>query len=313
MRVLPQYENLEIAQITKEAFGGTVTYHLYPVAGFPCGHCAKCVPKPRRSAKTGKLSNPKPHPELCEGLPSVTSFSGQYGGGRLYPAGYRHALDAVFGAYADEEKTEVKEDSWFSDYLRSGFQSKTSVAHNKYRHYMSPEDILRFRQEVEEIPTPGKVSSEFGVGVHAALESVLTGEGEVPVKYADAVDAVMGWLNKGGPDGPYVVEDVEVNVFHPELLYAGQIDCVARCGNRVIIIDWKSGRGIYDSHAMQVAAYAMAYEAMTGEAVAEAWVVQSGRHGFAAKRVRDLIPAQKAFIAMQEAKRNVRFIDWDEE
>ena len=313
MRVLSQYENLEIEQITKEAFGGTVTYHLYPVAGFPCGHCAKCVPKPRRSAKTGKMSNPKPHPELCEGLPSVTSFSGQYGGGGLYPAGYRHALDAVFGAYADEEKTEVKEDSWFSDYLRSGFQSKTSVAHNKYRHYMSPEDILRFRQEVEEIPTPGKVSSEFGVGVHAALESVLTGEGEVPVKYADAVDAVLGWLNKGGPDGPYVVEDVEVNVFHPELLYAGQIDCVARCGNRVIIIDWKSGRGIYDSHAMQVAAYAMAYEAMTGEAVAEAWVVQSGRHGFAAKRVRDLIPAQKAFIAIQEAKRNVRFIDWDEE
>ena len=311
MRVLPQYENLEIEQITKEAFGGTVTYHLYPVEGFPCGHCANCAPKPRKNPKTGKLSNPKPKP--CEGLPSVTSFSGQYGGGGLYPAGYRHALDAVFGAYADEEKTEVKEDSWFSDYLRSGFQSKTSVAHNKYRHYMSPEDILRFRQEVEEIPTPGKVSSEFGVGVHAALESVLTGEGEVPVKYADAVDAVMGWLNKGGPDGPYVVEDVEVNVFHPELLYAGQIDCVARCGNRVIIIDWKSGRGIYDSHAMQVAAYAMAYEAMTGEAVAEAWVVQSGRHGFAAKRVRNLIPAQKAFIAIQEAKRNVRFIDWDEE
>ena len=304
MRVLPQYENLEIEQITKEAFGGTVTYHLYPVAGFPCGHCAKCVPKPRRSAKTGKLSNPKPHPELCEGLPSVTSFSGQYGGGGLYPAGYRHALDAVFGAYADEAKTEVKEDSWFSDYVRYW---------NHERSMWTSMDFVRFRQEVEEIPTPGKVSSEFGAGVHAALESVLTGEGEVPVVYADAVDAVLGWLNKGGPDGPYVVEDVEVNVFHPELLYAGQIDCVARCGNRVIIIDWKSGKDIYDNHAMQVAAYAMAYEAMTGEAVAEAWVVKSGKHGFEAKRVRDLVPAQKAFIAIQEAKRNARFIDWDKE
>ena len=299
MRVLPQYENLEISQVTKEAFGGTVTYHLYPVEGFPCGHCAKCVPKPRRSAKTGKLSKPKPHPELCEGLPSVTSFSGQYGGGALYPSGYRHALDAVFGAYTDEAKTEVKEDSWFSDYLRVWSDL--------------PDDLVRYRQEGEEIPTPGKVSSEFGAGVHAALESVLSGEGEVPVVYADAVDAVLGWLNKGGPDGPYVVEDVEVNVFHPELLYAGQIDCVARCGNRVIIIDWKSGRDIYDNHAMQVAAYAMAYEAMTGEAVAEAWVVKSGKHGFAAKRVRDLVPAQKAFIAIQEAKRNARFIDWDEE
>lgn len=303
MKMLPQYEGLKIEQITKEAFGGTVTYHLYPVEGFPCGHCSNCAPKPRKNSKTGKLSKPKPKP--CEGLPSVTSFSGQWGGGGLYPAGYRHALDAVFGEYTDKLKDAVKDGGWLTDYI-------TSTVHQLPTKYHI-EEMVKYRQEVEEIPTPGKVSSEFGVGVHAALESVLTGEGEVPVKYADAVDAVMGWLQKGGPDGPYVVEDVEVNVFHPELLYAGQIDCVARCGNRVIIIDWKSGRDIYENHAMQIAAYAMAYEAMTGEEVAEAWVVKSGRHGFAAKRVRDLAPAQKAFIAIQETKRNARFIDWDEE
>ena len=296
MELLPQYEGLEVVQKTYRAFGNE--YHRYQVLKngenlVTCENCADC-----RKGKT------------CKGLPSVTSVSGQYGGGGLYPAGYRHALDAVFGEYTDRAKDAVKDGGWMSDYARSTGLMTPMVPMVEINYL---DDLLRYRQEVEEIPTPGKVSSEFGVGVHAALESVLTGEGEVPVKYADAVDAVMGWLNKGGPDGPYVVEDVEVNVFHPELLYAGQIDCVARCGNRVIIIDWKSGRGIYDSHAMQVAAYAMAYEAMTGEAVAEAWVVQSGRHGFAAKQVRDLIPAQKAFIAIQEAKRNVRFIDWDEE
>ena len=54
----------------------------------------------------------------------------------------------------------------------------------------------------------------------------------------------------------------------------------------------------------------MCYEAMTGEEVAEAWVVKSGLHGFAAKRVEDLIPAQKAFIALQEVKRNVDLIQF---
>jgi hypothetical protein len=54
----------------------------------------------------------------------------------------------------------------------------------------------------------------------------------------------------------------------------------------------------------------MAYEAMTGEVVSEAWIVKSGRHGFDAKQVADLAPAQKAFIALQEAKRNIDAIQW---
>ena len=156
------------------------------------------------------------------------------------------------------------------------------------------------------------MSAEFGSRVHAALESVLKGEGVVPVDCADAVKAVTDWLERGGADGPYMVEDVEVNVFHPELRIGGQIDCVARCGNQVILIDWKSGRDIYPNHAMQIAAYQMCYEAMTGEAVSEAWIVKSGKHGFDAKQVKDLAPAQRAFIAMQEAKKNVESIEWAE-
>ena len=137
MRLLPEFDGLTIEQKTYKAFGNE--YHAYqvntPNDAYPCGRCANC----------GKG---KP----CRGLPSVTSISGQYGGGGLYPAGYRHALDAVFGEYTDKAKDAVKEDSWFSDYLRSGFQTKSSVAHNRYRHYMFPKDIIRYRQEVEEIP-----------------------------------------------------------------------------------------------------------------------------------------------------------------
>ena len=285
MKLLPQFAGIKIEQKTYKAFGNE--YHRYEVmrgdaVAFSCKACADCRKNKR-----------------CKGLPSVTSVSGQYGGGGLYPAGYRHALDAVFGAYVDNDKTEVTEDGWFSDYLRVWSDL--------------PDNLVRFRQEVEEIPTPGKVSAEFGSRVHAALESILKGNAQVPTDCADAVDAVMDWLRRGGVDGPYVIEDVEVDVFHPELLIAGQVDCVARSGNRVVLIDWKSGRDIYPNHAMQIAAYAMCYEAMTGEEVAECWIVKSGKHGFAAKRVRDLAPAQKAFIALQQVKQNVDAIQWSEE
>jgi len=290
---LPQFHDLEIVQ--KNVGGG----HRYFVEGFPCGTCYQCAPKKRKDGKT-------PRQGKCIGLPSVTSFSGQWGGGGLYPAGYRHALDAVFGEYTDKAKDAVKDGGWMSDYARSP-GVMVPMDENNYL-----DNLLVYRQEVEEIPTPGNVARDFGTGVHASLESVLRGdeEAEIPAQYANAVSAVLTWLEKGGSDGPYTVEATEVNVFHPELLIGGQIDCVARIGNRAVIIDWKSGREIYPNHAIQIAAYAMCYEAMTGEQVAEAWIVKSGLHGFAAKRVEDLIPAQKAFIALQEVKRNVDLINF---
>jgi len=282
MKLKAEFEGLKVVQETYKAFGNE--YHRYAVlrgenVAYSCKACADCRKNKR-----------------CKGLPSVTSVSGQYGGGGLYPAGYRHALDAVFGEYTDKLKDTVKDGGWMSD----GYNENPPTL----------DDLLRYRQEVEEIPTPGKVSAAFGTKVHAALESVLKGKAEVPMDCADAVEAVTDWLRKGGADGPYVIQDAEVNVFHPELLIAGQVDCVARCGNRVILIDWKSGKAIYPNHAMQIAAYAMCYEAMTGEEVAECWIVKSGKHGFEAKMVKDVAPAQKAFIALQQAKQNIESIQW---
>ena len=228
MKLLPQYVGIEIEQKTYKAFGNE--YHRYEVlrgqnVAYSCKACADCRKNKR-----------------CKGLPSVTSVSGQYGGGGLYPAGYRHALDAVFGEYTDKLKDTVKDGGWLTDYI-------TSTVHQLPTKYHI-EEMVKYRQEVEEIPTPGKVSAAFGTKVHTALESVLSGKAQVPTDCADAVDAVMNWLRRGGVDGPYIIEDVEVNVFHPELLIAGQVDCIARSGNRVIMIDWKSGKDIYPNQPL---------------------------------------------------------------
>ena len=84
-------------------------------------------------------------------------------------------------------------------------------------------------------------------------------------------------------------EDLEVNVYHPHLLYGGQVDCVARRGDSLLLLDWKSGKGIYDSYAGQLGGYVMAYETMTGERVDEAWVLRSDVEvNFEAKKVADL-------------------------
>ena len=198
----------------------------------------------------------------------------------------------------------MKDGGWMSDYARSP-GVMVPMDENNYL-----DNLLVYRQEVEEMPTPGTVARNFGTGVHAAMESLLKGEGEVPQSYADAVAKILSWLERGGPDGPYIVEDTEVNIFHPELMYGGQIDCVARSGNRVVIIDWKSGKDIWPSHQMQLGGYCLAYEELTGLAVSELWVVKSNNSDFDARRVKDIDAAKSAFLSVRQLKADVENLEW---
>ena len=275
MLILPEYDRPIVMRNVGKG-------HRYKIEGVDCNACANC--------RKGKS---------CIGLPSVTAITGQYGG-NMYGAGYQAALNTIFGAYTDRDKTEVKEESWFDDFLRS-----TSRGNR--------EDIVRYRQEVEEIPTPGDIAREFGTGVHAALEEWLTAKqnGEMPFlegEYIATAKPIVEWLDKHECE----IMDVEVKVYHPTLLYGGTVDCIARRGGVPIILDWKSGRAIYKDAAAQVAGYALAYEMMTGERVNEGWVLRSGKDGFEAQRIKDLDVAKWLFVNLHSVKENWDNIQWEE-
>ena len=124
----------------------------------------------------------------------------------------------------------------------------------------------------------------------------------------DQAARIVNWLDQHECE----VLDVEVSVYHPELLYAGQVDCVARRGNSLLVMDWKSGKGIYKDYAAQVAAYIMAYEAMTGQTVQEGWVLRSGVDGsFEAKKIVDLNAAKMLFVNLHAAKEVWDKIQWE--
>jgi len=277
MLILPEHDR----PITLRTIGKG---HRYQVDGVDCNACANC--------RKGKP---------CIGLPSVTTITGKYGDGDLYGAGYRAALNAVFGAYTSRDKDQVEEDSWFSDFFR------TTDGRG------SPGDILRYRQEVEEMPTPGEVARKFGTGVHATLEEWLKAKqrGEIPFLEGDYIAParpIVEWLDRHECE----VMDVEVKIYHPTLLYGGTVDCIARRGDVPLILDWKSGRAIYTDAAAQVAGYALAYEAMTGERVNEAWVLRSGKNGFEAQRVKDLEIAKWLFVNLHSVRENWDKISWED-
>ena len=120
---------------------------------------------------------------------------------------------------------------------------------------------------------------------------------------------IVTWLDQHECE----IVDVEVNVYHPSMLYGGQVDCIARRGNSLLVLDWKSGKGIYKDYAAQVAAYAMAYEFMTGEHVDEGWVLRSGVDGsFEAQKISNLNNAKILFINLQTTKETWETIEWED-
>ena len=295
MDVLPEYDR----PITQRKIGGG---HRYKVEGFDCTTCANC--------RKGKS---------CIGLPSVTAITGKYGDGDMYGAGYRAAFNTVFGAYTDKDKTDLAEYDAASG--QGILQSYAEDIHQLYGEVRGAEGIpteewLWFRKTAEAVKTPSQTGMEIGNKVHSMLQEWLQARIDgvdafitIDPQIRDQAAAIVNWLDQHECE----ILDVEVNVFHPEGLYGGQVDCIARRGNSLLVLDWKSGKGIYKDYAAQVAAYIMAYEAMTGLTVSEGWVLRSGVDGsFEAQKIADLAAAKRLFVNLQTTKESWDAITWEE-
>jgi hypothetical protein len=273
MIILPEH-NRQITQ-TKQ--------HRYKVEGLPCRTCANCVKG-----------------WACIGLPSVTTISGRYTDADMYGAGYRAALNTVFGEYTNRDKDAVAGNGWIAKILSGGGADDRPTT-------------AEYRQEVEAIPTPGEISRVAGVNIHENVDDWLNAKLSdtdpylTHDEYTEPARRIVEWLDMHECE----ILETEVMVYHPTMLYGGQIDCVAKRGDSLLIFDWKSGKGVYNNAAAQIGGYAMAYEAMTGERVDEGWVLQSTPDNvFAAYQIPDLYLAQALFCNFQTSKELWDQIKW---
>jgi len=75
---------------------------------------------------------------------------------------------------------------------------------------------------------------------------------------------------------------------------------VSKAGKpRVVVLDWKTSNATYNEYALQIAAYAKAYEEMTGVEVAEAWIVRFDKlkARYHVSKVADIDHAYQTFLS----------------
>jgi hypothetical protein len=91
-----------------------------------------------------------------------------------------------------------------------------------------------------------------GTAIHDLAWALIVGdEVEVPEQYAGPVAAVVQFMDE------WNVTPVlrETPVFHVDHWWAGTIDLVAYIGETRWLLDWKTGRTLFESNALQLAAY----------------------------------------------------------
>lgn len=145
------------------------------------------------------------------------------------------------------------------------------------------------------------VAGGFGTTAHALIEDLLSPERAasvvVPPEYETVVQNFVDWKNSM-PELQFLQNEM---IVHSDVHgYAGAVDAVGMLGKDLLVLDWKTSNRIYSEYALQVAAYAKAYEEMTGASVAHAWVVRfdkSARKPPQIKAVANIDQTFQAFVA----------------
>lgn len=111
-------------------------------------------------------------------------------------------------------------------------------------------------------------AAKRGTEIHALVFGIIAGEPvEVPDEHAGAVAAATRLMD--------VLQMVpvlrEVPVFHVEHRWGGTADLVADIHGTRWLLDWKTGRNVFDSTAVQLAAYNHATHYLDGDQIRE-WV-----------------------------------------
>lgn len=168
--------------------------------------------------------------------------------------------------------------------VRQLVENTDNIARNE-RYSSFPESVKQIAEiGKKQYRFTGSQAAEIGTEVHELIEAYFHGaELETTLREnghryrEEVVNALWGFLDyyeNNAKDLARSFIEPEQMVYHP-LGFAGTIDGVFRnTDGGITIIDWKTSKSIYEDYSVQMAAYAIGFKHVFGEAVDRARVVR---------------------------------------
>lgn len=143
-------------------------------------------------------------------------------------------------------------------------------------------------------------AADIGSQIHDWIEKFLK-EGKTKVPDADerVINGIQAFLSFQSQHKFKWLESEKI-LYSSKYDYAGITDAIARdADGRMVLVDFKSSNGIYDEYGLQLAAYQIAYEEMTGKKIDYRLIIRFGKEtgDFEFRRFEDNAKDKSAFLA----------------
>jgi len=147
-----------------------------------------------------------------------------------------------------------------------------------------------------------KKRAGFGSTVHKLIEVSLSGEVISKDNYDEFLMESIDLFNKWKAKHELLPEAMEQHLWSEKYQYAGTCDCICKLDGKLMILDWKTSRGIYDEYWLQMSAYVQAFYELTGLKVDSVGILQirDGEYQFITKTYDEIMSKYfNVFIAAQ--------------
>lgn len=150
-------------------------------------------------------------------------------------------------------------------------------------------------------------AADIGTEIHKWVSDwILKKNPEMPDN-EKVVNGIMAFL-KFQKEHKFKWIESERYIFSKKYRYAGILDSIAKEGNKLILVDFKSSNGIYDSMRFQVSGYKIAWEEETGKKIDERMILRFGKNDgeFEIKRLDNDAKDKKAFLNCLNLKKRLK-------
>ena len=160
-------------------------------------------------------------------------------------------------------------------------------------------------------------AADIGSVVHDACEAHVHGKDPYDLVNRSALEGLdmaaahvaltsyMSWAKMSKVE--YVA--TEVALVSPTMRVGGTLDCIARINDQLVVLDWKTSKGVYPDYYIQCCAYALLWEEMRGDRIEAAHLCRFSKSGsFAHYMWPDLEPGRDQFKAFVKCYRRDKTI-----
>ena len=143
---------------------------------------------------------------------------------------------------------------------------------------------------------------DFGTRIHKLVEITLKGEKVDLKNYDDETQVTMKLFDDFQVEHDLKPELLEQHLWFKlseEYKYAGTADFIGYVDGKLMLLDWKTSKAIYPDMWLQLSAYIVAFEALTGERIESCGILQirDGKKKYVTKTYDEMMEEFKIFKA----------------